>query len=328
MSYNKETGMYEGYIYKIYNDVNDKIYIGQTITTIENRFYHHIYDCFKRNRITKLYNAFIKYGKENFHIEEICKVSNANKNLIISELNELEIKYISKYNTVDNGYNILPGGLSISSAKHKVFMFNKDGIYLMEFDSSEDACEYLNIDKNKAQFINISIRRKSSCFGYYWDYTKETKIDFTKLKPSKRRIKQYDKNGVLLCTYESIRDAAKIFVNNDTNLHTVEAAISDVAYGKIKSKYGYIWRFESDEFVLSEKCKVKYKSGIGINCYTKDNKFLTNFPTLIDAYKSVNIEHSNSRISLCCKYKNKTAYGYKWFYANDPNQPDKTKIIA
>lgn len=37
MAYNKETGMWEGYIYKIWNDINDKIYIGQTYSTIKER---------------------------------------------------------------------------------------------------------------------------------------------------------------------------------------------------------------------------------------------------------------------------------------------------
>lgn len=32
--YNKETGMYEGYIYQIYNPFNMKSYIGQTTRTI------------------------------------------------------------------------------------------------------------------------------------------------------------------------------------------------------------------------------------------------------------------------------------------------------
>lgn len=34
MSYNKEIEMYEGYIYKITNSIKNKLYIGQTITTI------------------------------------------------------------------------------------------------------------------------------------------------------------------------------------------------------------------------------------------------------------------------------------------------------
>ena len=31
-----------GYIYKIINDINDKIYIGQTIRTIEERWKEHL----------------------------------------------------------------------------------------------------------------------------------------------------------------------------------------------------------------------------------------------------------------------------------------------
>ena len=41
MSYNKETGMYEGYIYKIVNDINGKIYIGQTRRDVDTRFKEH-----------------------------------------------------------------------------------------------------------------------------------------------------------------------------------------------------------------------------------------------------------------------------------------------
>ena len=42
MSFNKETNMYEGFIYKIYNDVNSKIYIGQTTTSIKERWHGHM----------------------------------------------------------------------------------------------------------------------------------------------------------------------------------------------------------------------------------------------------------------------------------------------
>jgi len=39
--YNKETGMYEGYIYQIYNPFNMKSYIGQTTQTIKTRLSGH-----------------------------------------------------------------------------------------------------------------------------------------------------------------------------------------------------------------------------------------------------------------------------------------------
>ena len=43
MSFNKDTGMYEGYIYLITNKVNGKGYIGQTNRTVPFRFQQHQY---------------------------------------------------------------------------------------------------------------------------------------------------------------------------------------------------------------------------------------------------------------------------------------------
>ena len=60
------------YIYKIINDVNDKIYIGKTECSIEKRFKEHCKDAFKeRNEKRPLYAAMKKYGIDHFHIEEI-----------------------------------------------------------------------------------------------------------------------------------------------------------------------------------------------------------------------------------------------------------------
>lgn len=42
MAYNKETGMYEGFIYIIFNDIDpEKVYIGQTLDTPEKRWNGH-----------------------------------------------------------------------------------------------------------------------------------------------------------------------------------------------------------------------------------------------------------------------------------------------
>lgn len=43
MSFNKETGMYEGYIYVITNDIYpNKLYIGQTSQELITRWYSHV----------------------------------------------------------------------------------------------------------------------------------------------------------------------------------------------------------------------------------------------------------------------------------------------
>lgn len=62
-----------GFIYKITNDINSKIYVGKTLhSTIEERFKEHQLDSLKRTYEQRpLYSAMRKYGIEHFQIELI-----------------------------------------------------------------------------------------------------------------------------------------------------------------------------------------------------------------------------------------------------------------
>lgn len=82
-------------VYKITNNINGKVYIGQTTETIEKIWKRH---CgYQLNDGTYLHNAMKKYGTENFNIEKVDEADNQN------ELNSLEYFYINKYK--DNCYN-------------------------------------------------------------------------------------------------------------------------------------------------------------------------------------------------------------------------------
>ena len=55
-----------GYIYKIVNKINNKVYIGQTTRTIDIRWKQHLNNI---NHVdTHLYRAMKNYGPENFSI--------------------------------------------------------------------------------------------------------------------------------------------------------------------------------------------------------------------------------------------------------------------
>lgn len=70
------------YIYKIVNDINNKVYIGKTNLSIQERFQQH---CRDYKKITEqhrpLYQSMAKYGVEHFHIEliEKCLPTQANE---------------------------------------------------------------------------------------------------------------------------------------------------------------------------------------------------------------------------------------------------------
>ena len=87
------------WIYKITNIQNNKVYIGQTIRPIKDRFHRHINDAMNNILDTHFARAIRKYGKDNFIIEEI---DNANSQ---DELNNKEQYWIQYYNSVKEGYN-------------------------------------------------------------------------------------------------------------------------------------------------------------------------------------------------------------------------------
>ena len=94
-----------GYIYKIENKITGQCYIGQTVD-YKRRQATHI-NKLRRNAHDnqKLQNAWIKYGEPafeftvwEFQIETL------------DELNILECRYIEKYNSLIDGYNLVEGG--------------------------------------------------------------------------------------------------------------------------------------------------------------------------------------------------------------------------
>lgn len=90
---------------------NDKMYIGQS-TDIEKRWYEHKKRLNRNNHINNnLQNDWNIYGEDNFKFEIIIECT-------IDELDELEISYIKKYNTYENGYNYTIGGKGSYGYKH------------------------------------------------------------------------------------------------------------------------------------------------------------------------------------------------------------------
>ena len=102
-------------IYKITNNINGKMYIGQS-NNIYRRWKEHKskYSWYTQNNI--LYKAFQKYGIDNFTFEIIHECDE-------SELNDKEVYYIQQYNTFiksenSNGYNITLGGNGMRGFHH------------------------------------------------------------------------------------------------------------------------------------------------------------------------------------------------------------------
>lgn len=207
-----------GYIYKITNTKNNKIYIGKTTTCIQDRFSKHIYE--SKNANVKgysfiLHKAFRKYGIDNFIIEEVEEIDN-------SMLNDREIYWINAYSSmIPNGYNMTFGGEG--SVK-----INYDLVYSLWDDGNSIA--------QIAKIVNHSISQIRHILLDYNNFSVEANAQRI-IDATKKKVGQYDKNtNELIKIHDSIKDAAAA-VNVD------RSCISRCCSGKKKSSRGFVWRF-------------------------------------------------------------------------------------
>lgn len=216
-----------GYIYKITNKINNKVYIGKTSKTVQTRWNQHIHDAEKiTNEKRPLYEAFKKYGICNFTVEVIEECSD---DMLIQK----EIDYIAQYHSYIGdpqccGYNATPGG------DGKPYQFSEIEIESMLdlYHQGKTVLEIANIANHDSHTVAKELH-KHNC----------------SLKPGRQRpVYQLDiHTNEIIGWYESCSDAAiKCFNNRRHNGH-----INDVVNGKRKSAYGYKWCYV-DEYLESE----------------------------------------------------------------------------
>lgn len=232
----------EGFIYKITNNVNQKIYVGQTSRNIEKRFNEHITSALRGDYHSLLGKAIVKYGWQNFSIEEIEKVP-------ISKLDEREKYWIQVLNSrnTDIGYNISIGGKGVLGNWEKVQIV-ENGII---FDSVEDLARTIrsitNWDENA---LKRNIRKCLNTQQAYLDYhyislpkdsvqsDRDIQIDWIKTLSYKfvgKKIYCPELNK----QFNTITEAAKYLYDNNlyittskTPIQSLVTAIGYVIHGK------------------------------------------------------------------------------------------------
>ena len=123
-----------GYIYKIENIVTGRVYVGQTIRPLTERYHGGVVRGWIKERKKKQNQKFLEeLIEENFVYEEVVAVG-------ISQyhLDKLESYWIKEYNSCENGYNNYPGN-------HK----SRDG--LNEFNEI--------LKENNLEFVDGELRR-------------------------------------------------------------------------------------------------------------------------------------------------------------------------
>lgn len=204
-------------IYIIKNTVTDKVYVGQTTKTLEERFLKHIQDASVPSKLKRpLYMAMQKYGSSNFFIEllEECDFSHSD---------EREQYWIKRYDAFGaGGYNATVGGRQYEPYDYeRIASLIAAGLRTREIMASTGCCKQLVYRVAKLYNIHIS---GSLC---------------------NKRVCQSDIDGNVLRVFDSTHLAAKYIkeqIGDGTSEATIRKNISRCCNSQSRTKaYGYKW---------------------------------------------------------------------------------------
>jgi hypothetical protein len=210
-------------IYKITNKINGKVYIGQTYSSLENRWHTHKNAWKGHRHCQALYDAFDKYGIDNFQIEEIEKCD-------ITDLNDREIYWIEQYNSYENGYNLTRGG---------------DGNVKLDYPLIYALWDNGLTTSQIADYVGATREGIAKVLQGYSNFSLEESIH----RGAKRggigkgkRIEQYTLDGEYIMTFPNATVAAESLGKGRAESNNIRSC----AHGRRKSAYGYKWKFEDE----------------------------------------------------------------------------------
>ena len=179
--------MIYGYIYKIINNVNDIIYIGQTTKTLKERFIRHKSN--SKYRTSYFYEEMNKIGNNNFQILLVLKIWDEDKEWLKKELKIQERLYISKcigdnielYNILENKNN---NQLNKNIGKihgfkkddersdywKKINQYDLNDNYIKTFNSLKEAANSLNKKNIKGNISKCCKNNNKTAYGFKWKY--------------------------------------------------------------------------------------------------------------------------------------------------------------
>lgn len=295
-------------IYKITNQVNGKVYIGQSVN-IKQRWAEHKANL-RNNKHENSYlqNAWNKYGEANFIFEVIEKCSK-------DELDDKEIFWISEYNSCKdfinaNGYNLTIGGGGTRKI-HRVSQYDLEGNFIKEWDNGIIAGESTGI--SIASIYGSCTHRLSYAGEYIWLYSDEITEELLIQRLSRikcRKVLQYDKYANFIKEWDSLNQIIKELGFNPVQCvnHTTSSC------------HGYIFKYKDDPFEITEEYCDKVRnlckniSNKPFYQVDKDGKIVNRYNSLRDA---VDAGWSERMVNECCRGLRNNHKGFIWVYESD-----------
>lgn len=237
-----------GFIYKYENRINHKVYIGQTTDLIGRKSGHKYRAAFEVN---KFYNAVRKYGWDNFDYDVIAQVEASTEKEITALLDELEEKFISEYDSFNNGYNSTTGGHSCRGKllPESFREYCKNRQYSDETRKKMSAAAQNRVvsEETKEKHRQNAYKRN---FSKYRTIYEDKRINNLK-KSLCKTVVQIDADGNIVNEFSSLKEATLYVIATlapDKTFNGVEHGLNRHCLGKIKKRlyYGFEWKFKAN----------------------------------------------------------------------------------
>ena len=227
------------------NKKNGKIYVGQTIRPIKERFAEH--ETGKSKYCRAIYNAIKKYGWENFekdYYECPNEDLNFDEELLVSEMGTLS----------PDGYNLREGGGNIGKPSEdtkkkmsEAVKGEKNHNYgkIASEETKQKLSEAQRGDKSHwyGKTHTEESRQKMSRAQLGKTHTEESKQKMSEAQLGEKnhkskRVYQYDLEGNFIGSFGSNAEAARYIKQKDCS------SINRCVHGKLKKTYGFRWSYE------------------------------------------------------------------------------------
>ena len=218
-------------IYMIKNNINGKVYIGQSVD-IKKRWREHKSAAFNENSKDYdmvIYRAIRKYGLDNFTFSVLEKCP-------IEKLNEKEIYWIQKLNSKNDGYNVSLGGNDYTHLGNIVELYDYNGNYVCEYANAMEVAKALNVFYGTVYQVLYGIRH--SVKGYQLKLKEDDKQigEYKNRQGGKLKVCNLNDKNEKINEYESIAEAAR-----KTNLDP--SCITKCCKGKLIHHGGFKWQY-------------------------------------------------------------------------------------
>ena len=204
---------------------------------------------------------------------------------------------------------------AVNARKVPILQYNLNGDFVTEFKSLNDASEKVGVVPSSiGQNLNSYTK---SAGGFQWRF--KTKVFKNKIEPyvifnNGLPVGQYDLNGKLLKSFESLLEAERITGHLEGSIRAAMnrgTKIKNTSYFFIQFNKHQEIPLEIEPFVIPI-----HGFSLPVVQISADNKyFIKEFPSVTHA--AISIGKNTGHISSACLGKRETAYGYIWKYRSD-----------